>query len=320
MPVRSALISPLERGLLDPAIRAREVAANGLRFRVLEAGPPDSDRLALFLHGFPECAFSWRAQLPLLARLGYRAWAPDLRGYGGTDRPLGIAAYALENLFDDVEGLIGAAGNPRVTLLAHDWGGVIAWYLAMRRPQLLERLVVMNLPHPACMQRVLNSGWKQRLHSWYALFFQLPWLPEKLLGARDAKGIADAFRNMAVDKSRFSDDVLAVYRANARVPGALTAMIHYYRALIRGGGARRQQRLGHPKIDVPTLLLWGERDLALTVETTYGTEEYVSDLTLRYLPNASHWVQQDAPELVNAMLEAWLSGRPVPYHDRPKEL
>jgi pimeloyl-ACP methyl ester carboxylesterase len=215
--------------------------------------------------------------------------------------------------------LIEAAGNPRVTLVAHDWGGIIAWYFAMRRPEALERLVVMNLPHPACMQRVLQSGWKQRLRSWYALFFQLPWLPEKLLGARGAKAIGDAFLNMTVDKSRFPAEVLEVYRANARVPGALTAMIHYYRALIRGGGARRQERLGHPKIDVPTLLLWGEQDLALTVETTIGTELYVEELTTRYLPDASHWVQQDAPELVNEMLEAWLAGHPVPYCARVNE-
>jgi pimeloyl-ACP methyl ester carboxylesterase len=305
-------ISDLERPLLAPEIEASFVRANGLRFRVLEAGPEDSEHLALCLHGFPESAFSWRAQLPLLGRLGYRAWAPDLRGYGGSDRPEGIPAYSLEHLLDDVAGLIDASGRQRVTLLAHDWGGVIAWYFAMRRLRPLERLVVMNLPHPACMQRVLQSGWKQRLSSWYALFFQLPWLPEKLLGARDARAVGDSFRNMAVDKTRFGDEVLEVYRANARERGALTAMVNYYRALVRGGGADRQQRLGHPKIDVPTLMLWGEQDLALTVETTRGTGDYVSDLTLRYLPDASHWVQQDAPEMVNAMLEAWLTGRPVP--------
>ena len=171
----------------------------------------------------------------------------------------------------------------------------------------------MNLPHPACMQRLLQSGWKQRLHSWYALFFQLPWLPEKLLGARDAKAIGDSFLRMAVDKSRFPEEVLAVYRANAREPGALTAMINYYRALIRGGGASRQEQLGTPRIEIPTLMLWGEQDLALTIESTYGTDQHVSDLTMRYLPNASHWVQQDAPEMINAMLEAWLTGAPVPY-------
>ena len=288
------------------------VRANGLHFRVLEAGPERSDRLALCLHGFPESGFSWRAQLPLLGELGFKAWAPDLRGYGGTDRPLGVEAYAIERLLDDVAGLIEASGCAEVTLVAHDWGGVIAWYFALRRPGALRRLAVMNFPHPACMLRELRSSPRQLLQSWYMLLFQLPWLPEALLGARGAKVLGEGFRDMAVNKARFPDAVTEVYRANAQVPGALTAMIHYYRALFWGGGARRQAKLGYPLLAVPTLLLWGEQDRALTVETTHGTEAMVSDLTLRYIPNASHWVQQDAPDTVNAMLGAWLRGEPVP--------
>ena len=169
----------------------------------------------------------------------------------------------------------------------------------------------MNVPHPAVMERVMRTP-RQLLRSWYVLFFQIPGLPELLLGARHARAIGDAFRNMAVDKSRFPDEVLQVYRDNAAAPGALTAMINYYRALVRGGGADRQRRLGYPVIDMPTLMIWGEDDVALGKETTYGTDAYVRDLTLRYLPNVSHWVQQEAPEIVNAMLEAWLTGQPVP--------
>ncbi len=290
--------------MLDPAIHEIEVKANGLRFHVLEAG--SGDRLALFLHGFPELAFSWRAQLPLLAQLGYRAWAPDLRGYGGTDRPQGLPAYALEKLMDDVAGLIDASGAKETVLLAHDWGGVIAWYFALRRIRPLSRLVVMNLPHPAVFQRVVRSGWRQRLRSWYVLFFQIPWLPERLMASRNAFAITEAFRGMAVDKSRFPEEVLDVYRQAALRPGALTAMINYYRALVRGGGQRRQHSLGYPRIDTPVLMVWGEQDTALGKELTYGTEAYVPNLTLRYLPNASHWVQQDAPEEVNAIVKEWL--------------
>jgi pimeloyl-ACP methyl ester carboxylesterase len=113
--------------------------------------------------------------------------------------------------------------------------------------------------------------------------------------------------------SRFSDEVIEVYQRNAAQPGALTAMINYYRALVRGGGARRQQQAGYPAIDVPTLMVWGEDDVALTKETTYGTERYVEDLTIRYLPRVSHWVQQDAPDTVNAMMRAFLLGERVPY-------
>jgi pimeloyl-ACP methyl ester carboxylesterase len=290
------------------------VAANGLDFHVAEAGT--GDRLALCLHGFPECWYSWREQMPLLARLGYRVWAPDLRGYGDTTRPPDVRDYAIERLLDDVAGLIDAAAPRETLLVAHDWGGVIAWLFAMRQPRRLDRLVIMNLPHPACFERELRT-WRQMRRSWYALLFQLPRLPEALLRARGYRAIGEAFRSSAIDKCRFPDAVLQVYRDNAARPGALTAMLNYYRAFASGGGGARQRALGYPRIDIPTLLLWGEEDVALCKEGTYGTEQYVSDLTLRYLPRVSHWVQQEAPETVNAMLEAWLTGQPVPEAGLP---
>jgi pimeloyl-ACP methyl ester carboxylesterase len=290
--------------MLSPAIRERKVDANGLRFHVLEAG--DGDRLALCLHGFPELAFSWRNQMPVLADLGWRVWAPDLRGYGGTTRPVGRESYALEPLMDDVAGLIDAAAPRETLLIAHDWGGIIAWLFGMRRVRPLSRLVVMNLPHPACYEQALRRGGRQWLRSWYVLFFQLPWLPEAILGARGAEAVGRAFRDMAVHKENFPDEVLDVYRRAAREPGALTAMLNYYRAAFSGGGARRQRSLGFPKIEVPTLVIWGEKDTALGVETLDGTSEYVSQLTVHRLPDASHWVQQDAPEEVNALLREWL--------------
>lgn len=295
----------------DPAaaIQHEFVQANGLRFHVASCGK--GDRLALCLHGFPECWYSWRYQLPMLARLGYRAWAPDLRGYGTTDRPAHREDYAIERLLDDVAGLIDAAGARSTILLAHDWGAIIAWYFATRAQRPLERLVIMNVPHPGVMERVIRTP-RQFARSWYVLLFQLPRLPERLLAARRYRAIHDMFRNMAVDKQRFPDEVLQVYRENAARPGALTAMVNYYRALVRGGGGARQRALGYPPIDTPTLMIWGEVDQALGKETTYGTEAFVRQLTLRYLPNVSHWVQQEAPDTVNAMLAAWLTDQPVP--------
>jgi pimeloyl-ACP methyl ester carboxylesterase len=290
--------------MLQPGLRTERIAANGLRFNVLAAG--GGDRLALCLHGFPELAFSWRAQLPVLADEGWLAWAPDLRGYGETDRPVGREEYAVERLMDDVAGLIDASGARETLLIGHDWGGVIAWLFALRRVRPLSRLVVMNLPHPACYERALRRGARQWLRSWYMLFFQLPWLPEKALGARGAAMIGRAFLEMAVHKENFPDEVLDVYRRAALQPGALTAMLNYYRALLSGGGARRQRSLGYPKIDAPTLVVWGERDTALGVETLEGIEEFVPNLTLHRLPDASHWVQQDAPDEVNTILRRWL--------------
>ena len=285
------------------------VQANGLRFHVATCG--SGDRLALCLHGFPECWYSWRHQMPLLARLGYRVWAPDLRGYGDSDRPTQMSDYSIEALMDDVAGLIDASGASSTLLVAHDWGGIIAWYFVMRRLRPIDRLVMMNLPHPAPMQRELRT-WRQLRRSWYAIFFQLPRLPEAVMRAQDYRAVREAFSAGVSDHSRFPRDVLQVYRDNAARPGALTAMLNYYRAFVRGGGGSRQRALGFPMIDTPTLLIWGEDDVALTKETTYGTERHVANLTIRYLPGVSHWVQQEAPETVNAMLEAWLTGKPVP--------
>jgi len=172
-------------------------------------------------------------------------------------------------------------------------------------------LVIMNVPHPVPFAREARH-WRQIRRSWYGLFFQLPALPEMLMRAGDYRAVREAFRGAALDKARFPPEVLRVYRDNAARPGALTAMLNYYRALVRGGGGERQRRLGYPVIEVPTLMIWGKEDVALCVETTYGTGEFVKDLTLRYLPGVSHWVQQEAPEVVNGMIAAWLDGRPVP--------
>jgi pimeloyl-ACP methyl ester carboxylesterase len=289
------------------AIHYQTVHANGIDFNVATAGC--GERLALCLHGFPESSFSWRYQMPLLARLGYLVWAPDLRGYGRSSRPLGVAAYAFENLEEDVAALIAASGARDVLLIGHDWGALIAWNYAMFGRLPISRLIIMNVPHPALAERGLRTL-RQLMKSWYIFFFQLPKIPEWALARNGCEPIGRAFRDMAVDKSRFPAEVLRVYQDAAAQPGALTAMLNYYRALLRG--LRASRRRGTPQIKTPTLLIWGEVDAALGKELSYGTERYVNDLTLRYLPNVSHWVQQEAPETVNAMIEAWLLGREVP--------
>jgi pimeloyl-ACP methyl ester carboxylesterase len=289
---------------------ARFIETDTLRFEVDICGDPTSRRLALCLHGFPEHAYSWRHQLPLLARLGYRVWAPNQRGYGRTTRPADAASYGLDRLLDDVAALIDAADCDEVTLIGHDWGGIVAWSFALGRVRPLERLIVMNLPHPAKMLQNLPLS-RQTLRSWYVFFFQLPRLPEMLLTARGARAVGEAFRGMAVNESRFPDDVLDFYRGHALQPGVATAMVNWYRGL-RRSRPLLQRLIDAPAIEIPTLMVWGEQDSALGVELTYGTEDLVSDLTLRYLAHASHWVQQDAPEDVNAIVEAWLTDEPVP--------
>ena len=288
-------------------ISHESIKTKGLRFDVTIAGT--GDKLALLLHGFPECSYSWRYQLPLLARAGYRVWAPDLRGYGKSDKPLGIAEYSIDRLEQDVSDLIDASGARSVLLCGHDWGGVIAWHFAMYGLRPIDRLVVMNAPHPACFYKRART-FRQLRKSWYILLFQIPWLPEFLLSRHDCELVTRAFTKMAVDKSRFSKDVLDVFRKNACQPRALTAMLNYYRAAPRSARIHRQR--GFRRIEVPTLMIWGERDTALGKELTYDTGQYVTDFTIHYLPDVSHWVQQEAPETVNAILDAWLEGKPVP--------
>lgn len=285
-------------------VETRRIDANGLGFTVDEAGTGED--VALLLHGFPECRFAWRHQLPLLADLGWRAIAPDLRGYGLSSRPPATADYRLDHLIEDVAALFEATGAGRRLLIGHDWGGVIAWAFAMRRRLPLDGLVIMNAPHPLVFAEVMRRSPRQWLRSWYIAFFQLPWLPEALMRAGGAWRIGEAFTAMAVDESRFPPEVTEVYRQGALIPGALTAMINYYRANIGALG-----ELGDaPPIEIPTLLVWGEADKALGIECTHGYEPYVCDLTLRRLPGVSHWVQQEAPERVNQMLEGWLKERP----------
>jgi pimeloyl-ACP methyl ester carboxylesterase len=284
-----------------------KIQANGLDFACDEAG--SGDDIALCLHGFPESRFSWRHQLPVLAKAGWHAVAPDLRGYGETTRPVGREAYRLRHLVDDAAALFDAFGARRRLLVAHDWGAVIAWQFAIARTRPLDGLVIMNVPHPSVMRAVMRRSLAQLRRSWYVFFFQLPVLPEAVLGARGARAVGEAFVGMAVDKSRFPDDVLEHYRANARRPGALTAMINYYRAnfLLLG------QNAPAPRIDVPTLMIWGEEDTALGLELTEGYAPYVADFTLARLAGVSHWVQQEAPDRVNQQLLGWLAEKlPLP--------
>ena len=244
----------------------RRIEANGLSFVADEAGEGDS--VVLLLHGFPESRFSWRHQIPLLADLGWRAIAPDLRGYGGSSRPKAKADYHLDHLVEDVAALFDAAGARRRLLIAHDWGAVIAWVFAIQRRLPLDGLVIMNVPHPSVFARVLASSWRQRGRSWYAAFFQIPGLPEVMMTAGGARAFGQAFTGMAVDNSRFPPEVTDVYRQNALIPGAMTAMINYYRANTDLIGRYRDG--GRSTIEVPTLMVWGEEDSALGLECTEG--------------------------------------------------
>ncbi|ADW71579.1 alpha/beta hydrolase fold protein (plasmid) [Granulicella tundricola MP5ACTX9] len=285
-------------------LKTEMVAANDLVFEVLTCGTGKT--LALCLHGFPEVALSWREQMLALAESGYRVWAPNQRGYGKSSRPPRMQDYAIENLMADVAALIDASGAQHVVLLGHDWGGIVAWCFASRRLRLLDKLVIINVPHPVCFARSLRRP-EQFVRSWYAAAFQMPFLPEWFLRRKNAKGIEEAMLRSSTRPESFSRDLLEATRSNAAEPDALKAMVDWYRAFVCGGGLQRQLRYGFPRIEVPTLLIWGEEDRFLTKASTIGTEEFVTLLSMHFLPGVSHWVQQDATEQCNRLILQFIS-------------
>jgi pimeloyl-ACP methyl ester carboxylesterase len=277
----------------------RFAEVNGVRLHYVEAG---TGPLVILLHGFPEFWYSWRHQLPALAAAGFRALAPDLRGYNESDKPRRVADYRIERLADDVAGLIAHAGEQDAAVVGHDWGGAIAWSLALRRPEVVRKLAVLNAPHPAAFLRELRTP-GQLLRSWYMFFFQLPALPEALLRAGNFASLERTLRTEPVRPGAFTDEDVRLYKQALSRPGALTAGINYYRASILR--LRRLARQIRP-ITVPTLLVWGERDRYLGLRLTEGLEPWVPNLRLVRLPNASHWVMNDAPEEVNRLLVEFL--------------
>jgi pimeloyl-ACP methyl ester carboxylesterase len=278
----------------------RNVITNNIRLHYVIQG---TGPLVVLLHGFPEFWYSWRNQIPFLASLGYTVVAPDLRGYNDSDKPK--TGYNVSTLLRDIVDLIKGLEYEKAIIVGHDWGGVLAWAFAMRYPQMTEKLIGLNAPPPWTYAREMRT-WKQMRKSWYVFVFQLPWLPEYLLGRNHAEMIARMLRGSAVQKSAFPPDVLQYYREAMSKPGALTASLNYYRALFRHP-RRSVSELFSATVSAPTLLVWGVQDIAMDVAMTYGLERWVPDIQVKRIPDSGHWVQQEKPDLVNQYMQEFLS-------------
>lgn len=266
----------------------------GVRLHYVEAG---EGPLVILLHGFPEFWYSWRNQLPVLAAAGYHVVAPDMRGYNLSDKPLGWRLYDTDRLAQDIAGLIRHFGAERANLVGHDWGAAVAYTVAMRHPELLQSLSILNVPHPERMLAGFRT-WRQLRKSWYMFFFQIPGLPERLI-ARDDYSFAK--RSLRADSPKaFSDTDLERYVEAWSQPGALTGMINYYRAVLRQSPRSAQGRL--VPIQTRTMVIWGERDRHLGAELAEPLPQWVPNLRMERIPQATHWVQHDAPERVNELL------------------
>lgn len=273
----------------------------GITLHVVFAGPEDGVPV-LLLHGFPEFWYGWRHQIDALAAQGYRVIVPDQRGYHLSDKPKDVRSYSLDALRDDVTGLMDALDYDKVRLVGHDWGGAVAWWTAITQPARLHKLVILNLPHPAVFIRTLRNNFEQLRKSWYFGFFQLPGLPEAMLSPNDFRAMARAVVASA-KPTTFSEDDLARYREAWGKPGALRAMINWYRAAVR----HRPKSPSDIRVHMPTLLIWGAGDTALSVTMAQPSIDLCDDGRLEIIEDATHWVQHDAAERVNALLADFLA-------------
>jgi pimeloyl-ACP methyl ester carboxylesterase len=262
--------------------------------------------LVLLLHGFPEFWYGWRAQIGALAQSGFRVVALDQRGYNLSGKPRRVEDYRLGGLARDAAAVIEHFGRERALVVGHDWGAAVAWRLAIEHPQRVEKLAILNVPHPGALQRAIRERlWQQMLRSWYVYFFQIPGLPEWLLRAGGYAGLKNLLRASA-RPGTFSAEDLRRYQEAWAQPGALTAMLNWYRAAARFGLRKgREEATGgvaSQRVTLPVLILWGEKDIALHPLLAQWSLDWCDQGRLVRFPNASHWVQHEEAERVNARL------------------
>ena len=276
------------------------VPLDDVRLHVIVAGPAHGP-LAVLLHGFPECWYTWRTQIPRLVALGYRVVVPDQRGYGLSDKPDGLARYSFDVLVEDVRQLIHAFGRESATLVGHDWGGAVAWKVAMDRPEVVTRLIILDAPHPVAFARALKHDFAQVKRIWYMAVFQLPLLPDAFLAFSPRWTARFFFHDNAFQKDAFSADDLAFMASNLAQRGAMTTMIDWYRAAVWHPPA-------HPDvvIDRSTLLVWAEDDVALGLGLTEGLSQWVPHMTRVLVPECGHWVQNEQPQIVGEAIDRFL--------------
>jgi len=283
------------------------IETNGIKLHIVMAGPEDGQPVFL-LHGYPEFWYGWRKQIPALVRAGYRVIVPDQRGYNLSDKPKGIRAYSVGTLINDILGLADVLGYAKFRLVGHDWGGAVAWSLAMRHPERLYKLGILNVPYPSVMRNFLRRGDPEQLRrSWYMFAFQVPWLPEYILRKNNWRAAARALRGSG-KLHTFTNEDIKEYKKAWSQPGAMTAMINWYRAMMRAMLRRRRPKTrGNSRVKVPVLMLWGMKDVALSHRMARLSIDYCDIGQLVLFEDATHWVQHDEAENVNQYLLEFLA-------------
>lgn len=285
-------------------VTRRRIQVGDIRLSVLESGTGDP---VILLHGFPELAHSWRHQIPALAGAGHHVLAPDLRGYGASDRPAAVDAYGIAALVGDLAGLVAEVGGS-AHLVGHDWGGSLAWVLAARAPGQVRSLTILNSPHPVASAEARRESDAQRAKSWYMLLFQFPGVAESWLSADDFANLRAFVFDTAAPETFPEADREVFIRALSQ-DGALTAALNYYRANMPPvAWLRPPPEL--PPVTVPTMIVWGEADAYLGAELLERSmAKCAGPLRVERLPGVSHWIQQEVPQRVNDLLVDWLASR-----------
>jgi pimeloyl-ACP methyl ester carboxylesterase len=271
-----------------------------IRLHAVAAGPRNGP-VVILLHGFPEFWYGWQNQIGPLADAGFRVIAPDQRGYNISSKPRGITAYKVSELTSDVIAIIDQLGKDRVCAVGHDWGATIAWSVAIQHADRVIRLAILNVPHPAVLERNVRTNPRQWLRSWYGLFFQIPRLPEFLISAN---GFWLGKRSLILTSrpGTFAAENLARHVEAWSQPGAMTAMLNWYRALFWFA-----PKFADPQVHMPTHILWGKKDAFLLAEEAQESVEYCAEGKLTYFPDATHWLQHEEPERMNELLIEFFS-------------
>jgi len=272
---------------------------NGIKLHSLQDGIGGND-VIIFLHGFPEYSYAWHKQLSFFANQGFHVIAPDQRGYNLTSKPNGVKAYVIDNLVTDIALLIKQLSHKQVTLVGHDWGGAVAWALAIKHPELLKQLVILNMPHLAVMKKHLRSNFKQMLKSWYAMFFQLPFLPEYFCRVGGNKFLVRSLIKTS-NKNTFTKQEIALYKQAWQQPNALKSMLNWYRAF------KYDVTKSYAKVNVPALIIWGQNDAFLSKEMAQDSVDMCKQGKLVMMENATHWLHHEMPNEVNRIILTFLN-------------
>ncbi|GAB1604936.1 epoxide hydrolase 4-like [Argonauta hians] len=257
--------------------------------------------LMLFLHGFPECWYSWRFQITEFSKT-YRVVAFDQRGYSLSSKLAEKKDYNIDNLSADVCEVVKALGYKECVLVGHDWGAAIAWNTAINYPQIISKLIIMNCPHPLAFANYLKSHFSQIRKSWYMFFFQIPYLPELIYSHNNFEALEKVFKSSAgVRSENMTKEDLDVYKYAFSQPGAITGAINYYRANLG-----RAQKSDVENLKMPVLIIWGMKDIFISHEMAADCSKYVNNLLIKYIDDATHFVQLDRPEIVNNLMWEFL--------------